>query len=75
MDFDRFEWTASNRHIYDLEDWDRSLGMIVPGQSGMPGSPHYQDQMELWLRVEHHPLYFSRLRVESEAAHLLVLRP
>jgi penicillin amidase len=59
MDFRLSGWTASNRHIYDLEDWDRSMGAIVPGQSGMFGSPHYDDQVNLWLRVEHHPLHYS----------------
>ncbi|MBW1819266.1 MAG: penicillin acylase family protein [Deltaproteobacteria bacterium] len=75
MDFNLNGWTASNRHIYDLEDWDRSLAAIVPGQSGMLGSPHYADQMEMWLRVGHHPLYFSREKVESEAEHVLTLNP
>ncbi|MGD9321980.1 MAG: penicillin acylase family protein, partial [Desulfobacteraceae bacterium] len=64
MDFSLKGWTASNRHIYDLEDWDESLGAIVPGQSGMFGSPHYDDQVEMWLKVEHHPLYYSKAKVE-----------
>jgi penicillin amidase len=75
MDFNLNGWTASNRHIYDLEDWDQSLGTIVPGQSGMFGSPHYDDQVELWLQVDHHPLYYSRSRIESEAKGILVLKP
>jgi penicillin amidase len=75
MDFRLKGWTVSNRHIYDLKDWDKSLGAIVPGQSGMFGSPHYDDQVEMWLKVDHHPLYYSRAKVESEAKHLLVLVP
>jgi len=75
MDFGYQGWTASNRHIYDLEDWDRSLGSIVPGQSGMLGSPHYSDQTKLWLNVDHHPLYFSRAKVEKEAKERLILTP
>ncbi|MGD2125763.1 MAG: penicillin acylase family protein [Desulfobacteraceae bacterium] len=75
MDFDLNGWTVSNRHIYDLEDWDQSLGAIVPGQSGMLGSRHYGDQVSLWLEVKHHPLYYTRGKVESEAAHSLVLAP
>jgi penicillin amidase len=75
MDFDLKGWTASNRHIYDLSDWDQSLASIVPGQSGMIGSPHYDDQMDNWLKVGYHPLYYSRSKVESEAAHLLTLTP
>jgi len=75
MDFDLKDWTASNRHIYDLSDWDRSLGAIVPGQSGMRGSSHYDDQMEMWLRVEHHPLFYSRSKVEENAEAVLILKP
>ena len=75
MDFDLKAWSVSHRHIYDLQDWDKSLGSVVPGQSGMFGSPHYDDQMEMWLKVEHHPLYYSRARVESEAKHVLMLKP
>ena len=75
MDFNLNGWTVSHRHIYDLEDWDRSLASVVPGQSGMIGSPHYKDQMEMWLNVQHHPLYFSSEKVKSEAQYILVLNP
>jgi penicillin amidase len=75
MDFDLKAWAVSHRHIYDLQDWDKSLGSVVPGQSGMFGSPHYDDQMEMWLNVEHHPLHYSKAKVESEAKHVLILKP
>jgi penicillin amidase len=52
MDFDLKAWSVSHRHIYDLQDWDKSLGSVVPGQSGMFGSPHYDDQVEMWLKVD-----------------------
>jgi acyl-homoserine lactone acylase PvdQ len=41
----------------------------------MVGSPHYDDQVSLWLKVDHHPLYYSRSKVESKAEGILVLRP
>ena len=52
-----------------------SMGAIVPGQSGMLGSPHYGDQVPLWLEVSHHPLYFTRAKVEAEAKGRLEIRP
>jgi hypothetical protein len=73
MDFSLNGWAVSNRHIYDLSNWEKSLGSIVPGQSGMIGSPHYKDQVDLWRQVKHHPLYFSRDTVEKESAHVLEL--
>jgi penicillin amidase len=75
MDFNLNGWTASNRHIYDPKNWDGSLANIVPGQSGPYGNPHYDDQMELWLNVDHHPLYYSKSKVESEAKRILILKP
>jgi penicillin amidase len=75
MDFRLNGMTASNRHIYDLKAWDGSLGAIVPGQSGMFGSPHYDDQVKLWLEVDHHPLHYSRSSVESGAQSVLLLKP
>ena len=75
MDFNYAGWTVSNRHIYDLEDWDNSYGSIVPGQCGMFGSPHYDDQIELWLNIDHHPLYFSRSKVEAGVQERLILKP
>ena len=68
-------WTASNRHIFALDDFDKTLSNIVPGQSGMVGSPHYKDQVDLWLGVEYHSLYFSRKIVESSAKARLILAP
>jgi penicillin amidase len=75
MDFSLNGWAVSNRHIFDPADWDRSLGSIVPGQSGMLGSRHYRDQVALWKTVGHHPLYFSREKVEKEAKQVLDLAP
>ena len=75
IDFQLQGATAGNRHIYDLRDWDLSQGMIVPGESGMFGSAHYQDQVDLWLRGEGHAMPFSQKAVEEQARHVLALRP
>ena len=66
---------ASYRHILDVGDWDRSVFTSTPGQSGQPGSPHYDDLLPLWARGEYAPLAFSREAVESSTANRLVLRP
>jgi len=47
----------------------------VPGQSGQPGSPYYDDLLPLWAEGKYFPLIYSRARIERETAHRLVLRP
>ena len=66
---------ASYRQILDLSDWDRSVAINVPGQSGEPGSAHYDDLLPLWTEGKYHPLAFSRPYVEKVTRHRLILRP
>lgn len=66
---------ASYRHILDMADWDRSVFTSTPGQSGQPGSPHYNDLLPLWANHEYAPLAFSREAVEQNTKHKLVLEP
>lgn len=66
---------ASYRHILDLADWDRSVFTSTPGQSGQPGSPHYDDLLPLWASHEYAPLVFTREAVEANTAHTLRLEP
>ena len=47
---------ASYREIFDLSDWDKSLAVNVPGQSGQPGSKHYSDLLPLWTEGQYFPL-------------------
>ncbi|HEV3475118.1 MAG TPA: penicillin acylase family protein [Actinomycetota bacterium] len=63
------------RQILDVSDWDASVGVHAPGQSGHPASPHFRDQVERWARVDHHPLPFSRQAVEAAAETTLRLLP
>jgi penicillin amidase len=66
---------ASYRHILDFADWDRSVFTSTPGQSGQPGSRHYDDLLPLWSRGEYAPFAFSRKAVEKYTANRLVLEP
>jgi penicillin amidase len=66
---------ASYREIPDTSDWDRSVAVNTPGQSGQPGSPHYSDLMPLWDAGRYFPLLYSRKAVESETTDRLVLEP
>jgi penicillin amidase len=66
---------ASYREILDTADWDRSLVVNTPGQSGQPGSSHYSDLLPLWDRGEYFPLLYSRKAVEMNAQDRLKLAP
>jgi penicillin G amidase len=66
---------ASFREILDLSEWDRSLAINVPGQSGVPGDKHYSDLLPLWVEGKYFPLLYSREAVEKNAEQRLVLEP
>lgn len=63
------------RMIVDVGAWDNSLAVLAPGQSGDPGSLHYDDQLAGWFSGDYHPMLFARERVEGEAEARLTLLP
>jgi penicillin amidase len=64
---------ATYREIIDMSDLDASVTTNVPGQSGQPESPFYQNLTESFGRAEYFPLVFSREAVQRAQAHRLVL--
>ena len=66
---------ASYREILDLSNWDQSLAVNTPGQSGQPGSAHYSDLMPLWDQGQYFPLAYSRDAVEKATTNRLTLVP
>jgi len=66
---------ASYREILDLSDWDHSVAVNTPGQSGQPSSPHYSDLLPLWSEGKYLPLVYSREAVDKELTDKLVLTP
>ncbi|MBI4663592.1 MAG: penicillin acylase family protein [Verrucomicrobia bacterium] len=66
---------ASYRQLLDLAEWDRSLAVNVPGQSGQPQSQHYDDLLALWAEGRYYPLLFSRTKIEEAAQEKLILEP
>jgi len=63
------------RFIADLGDLRNSWGLLVPGQSGQPGSKHYDDQVQAWFESGYHPMLYAREDVEREAESRLKLVP
>jgi penicillin G amidase len=66
---------ASYREILDTSDWDRSVAVNTPGQSGQPGSKHYSDLLSLWDAGQYFPLAYSRNAVDKVTIDKLTLTP
>ena len=66
---------ASLMIVADTSDWDNSVGLNTPGQSGNPDSPHYRDLFELWARGKYFPIFYSRAKIDSVTESTTVLRP
>ncbi|MGD1090999.1 MAG: penicillin acylase family protein [Bryobacteraceae bacterium] len=66
---------GSFKIIIDTEDWNNSVGLNNPGQSGDVNDPHYRDLYELWARGKYFPIFYSRSKVESVAEKIFVLTP
>lgn len=62
---------SSQRHIYDLSDWDLSLTVIPTGNSGISASDHYCDQTDLYINGNYHNENFSRAKVEENAVYYM----
>ena len=63
------------RMIADPSNWDNTVGVLVPGQSGHLFNPHRFDQIALWQKVEYRAMPFSRKAVEENAEATLTLTP
>jgi len=61
--------------VADTSDWDNSVGLNTPGQSGNPDSSHYRDLFELWARGKYFPIFYSRAKVDSVTESTTWLRP
>ncbi|HLZ57809.1 MAG TPA: penicillin acylase family protein [Ktedonosporobacter sp.] len=65
----------SFRQIVNLANLKHSLSGHAPGQSGHPASKHYDDFIQMWLEVRHHPMLFARAMIEDHAEAILHLLP
>ncbi|GEL21237.1 penicillin amidase [Pseudonocardia sulfidoxydans NBRC 16205] len=63
------------RVVIDVGDWDASLALNHPGQSGDPASPHFDDLVDGWAQGHYFPLLYSRVAVDAAAESVLELHP
>ncbi|GJD47460.1 Penicillin acylase 2 proenzyme [Methylobacterium crusticola] len=66
---------ASFRMVVDVGNWDASVFVNAPGQSGDPRSAHYDDLAGLWAARAAVPLLFSAAAVEAATEQVIALRP
>ncbi len=66
---------ASFKIIIDTENWDRTLGINSPGQSGDPRSKHYGDLFNLWGTGGYFPVYFTKAKIKAVSEKTLILKP
>jgi penicillin amidase len=69
------------RFIADLGDHTNGVGeitawgMLTPGQSGHPTSPHYRNGIRPWFEGSYHPMLMNKGEVEKNLSSRLDLQP
>lgn len=66
---------ASVRVVLDVGDWDHSVAINSPGQSGDVSSPHYSDLLRPWAEGRYVPLLYTRSAIDQAAEQVFTLRP
>ena len=66
---------ATVRLVIDVGDWDRSVCVNSPGQSGDPWSPHYADLASLWSTGAYVPLLYGAEAIERATEARIRLAP
>ncbi len=66
---------ASFRLVVDVGDWDHSVAMNSPGQSGNPTDGHYADLFAPWAADESFPLLYTWEQVKQQVDYRFTLLP
>ena len=66
---------ASFRMVVDLADFDRSICINAPGQSGDPRSRHYADLAPLWAAGQYVPLLYTDAAIAAATEFTWTLEP
>ncbi len=53
------------RFVADLSNLDACYDVMAVGESGQPFSPHYADQIEMWLAGTYKPMLYGRGEIQS----------
>ena len=66
---------ASMRRIVDFSNLNETQFILPTGQSGIPGSPHYRDQAQLYHSGQYRTTWFEEdyIRTEENFRHLVLI--
>lgn len=56
---------ASFRIVVDTKDWEQTIGINTPGQSGNPDSPFYKNLFPIWANDEFVTVPFSKENIKK----------
>jgi len=66
---------ASFRIIVDTADWEETMGINTPGQSGDPKSNFYKSLFNKWANDEYFKVSFEKKAVEKTAKEKVIYSP
>ncbi|MDX6612132.1 MAG: penicillin amidase [Blastocatellia bacterium] len=66
---------VSMRLIADPSNWDKTQQGLSLGQSGLPSSPHWKDQLDDWRAVKPREFPFTDAAVANATRETLILEP
>lgn len=66
---------VSMRLIADPSDWDKTQHGIALGESGVPSSPHWKDQLDDWRAVTPRAFPFSEAAISKATKETTILTP
>lgn len=66
---------VSMRLIADPGDWDKTQHGITTGESGIPNSPHWTDQLEDWRAVTPRVFPFTEAAITKATRETVILEP
>jgi penicillin amidase len=64
---------SSQRQIVDVGAWENSRSQHTTGQSGQPFNKHYDDMIQSWEAVKHHPMLYEKDDIVANQEALLTL--
>mgnify|MGYP001822345070 FL=1 len=62
----------STRRVIDFSDIEASMSILPTGQSGNPFSPHYDDQVQLYLEGKFRKMLINKEEIRKSSNSMLI---